>query len=304
MRVWSFVLALTLCRAALSEIPLNGSFDDDVLSLVYSSIDGNLSIERGFVITSVEVRSDSGSFDPDSPGYTPPGLCNENHAQVCGSHSKFFLLDPGGFSSAIDFGTFVQSGLLADAIAADLTMSALVVLNQNGSPSVDHPADLVYLPAIHGDFDGDGMLGLNDIESLSAAVRAENHVGRFDVNGDFRVDLLDRDAWVHDLARTWYGDSNLDGEFNSSDLVDVHAANPSRLYEIDLPAAWRDGDWNGDGRYNSSDFVFAFTAGGYERGPRHGPAAVPEPSMPVVLMLFVMWRRVRTRWLYYHAIRH
>ena len=42
-----------------------------------------------------------------------------------------------------------------------------------------------------------------------------------DLNGDLTVDSRDRDVWVHDLATTYFGDANLDGEFNSGDMVDV-----------------------------------------------------------------------------------
>lgn len=94
------------------------------------------------------------------------------------------------------------------------------------------------------------------------------------------VDLLtgdDRTNWVVNLMNTYFGDSNLDGEFNSSDFVVVFSAGE---YEdnIDGNSSWAEGDWNGDGDFDSTDFVVAFSNGGYEIGPRGGVAAVPEPS--------------------------
>ncbi|MCA9172511.1 MAG: dockerin type I repeat-containing protein [Planctomycetales bacterium] len=85
---------------------------------------------------------------------------------------------------------------------------------------------------------------------------------------------------------TWFGDANLDGEFNSTDLVVVFQAG---VYEdsVLLNAGWSTGDWNGDGEFNSSDLVTAFQTGGYGQGPRDAVAAsaVPEPSTCVALGL-------------------
>ena len=63
-----------------------------------------------------------------------------------------------------------------------------------------------------------------------------------------------------------YGDSNLDGVFNSSDFVAVFK---NGEYEDDTPgnSTWEEGDWNGDGDFNTSDFVKAFAAGTYEIAP-------------------------------------
>ena len=81
------------------------------------------------------------------------------------------------------------------------------------------------------------------------------------------VDLEDHRIWVKDLRRTWYGDANLDGEFNSGDMVQVFAEGK---YEKDAQwlnvTSWSEGDWNGDGIFDSSDMVTAFSDGGYEQG--------------------------------------
>ena len=79
-----------------------------------------------------------------------------------------------------------------------------------------------------------------------------------------------------------YGDSNLDGEFNSSDLVEVFAAGE---YEDGIAenSYWTTGDWNSDGDFDSSDLVVAFRDGRYEEGPAVN--AVPEPSSAVLLII-------------------
>ena len=125
---------------------------------------------------------------------------------------------------------------------------------------------------IDGDFDGSGSLDVGDIDLLANEILAGTNAPSFDVNNDSVVDQSDLASWVSDLRKTWIGDANLDGEFNSSDFVAVFSTNK---YEKDEPASWAEGDWNADNRFNTADFVAAFSAGGYEKGPVVGVQAVP-----------------------------
>jgi hypothetical protein len=153
---------------------------------------------------------------------------------------------------------------------------------------VDRPAP--------GDFSRDGVLDVADIDLLSAEVRAGSHDVEFDLNNDRLVDSQDRRVWVNDLRKSHFGDSNLDGEFNSSDLVAVFQAGQYEDSTVGN-ATWATGDWNGDGDFDSADFVTAFQEGGYERGPRQAIHAVPEPSGVCVLSsvacVFALMRRKR-----------
>ena len=96
---------------------------------------------------------------------------------------------------------------------------------------------------------------------------------------------------MHELAKTWFGDADLNGEFNSTDFVQVFQRGK---YETDSIAGWADGDWNGDGVFDSGDFVIAFQDGGYEQGPRTDAVTVPKPGS-VVLMIIGMLAVLRTR---------
>ena len=149
---------------------------------------------------------------------------------------------------------------------------------------------------IPGDFDGSGQLDVADIDQLSAEVRSGEHTARFDLTQDGLVTEADRVEWVVKLKKTYFGDATLNGEFNSSDLVEVFVAGK---YETGEEVGWAAGDWNGDGVFSSSDMVTAFVDGGYEKGQRTDVAAVPEPSgmlLPVIgFILCWVGRRHRGR---------
>jgi hypothetical protein len=137
-----------------------------------------------------------------------------------------------------------------------------------------------------GDFNGDNRVDVTDIDLLSAAVRTQSTEAKFDVNKDGSINAADRGSWIRDIKKTYVGDSNLDGEFSSTDFVVVFTAGQ---YEDAIAgnSTWGTGDWNGDGEFNSGDFVDAFTEGGYEKGPRPSVSAVPEPGAALMLFLGV-----------------
>ena len=155
-------------------------------------------------------------------------------------------------------------------------------------------------PNVIGDFNGNEALDAGDIDILSAQIRTGSEIPIFDVNSDGSVNDLDRIFWVRDLRNICFGDANLNGEFNSADLVRIFAAGE---YEddISLNSTWATGDWNGDGDLTSSDIMLAFQDGGYEQGPRPALATVPEPNgigmMTIALVLAAVsssrWSRQR-----------
>ncbi len=133
-----------------------------------------------------------------------------------------------------------------------------------------------------GDFDGDGDLDVADVDGLIAEIVRGTNDGSYDVNNDAAVNADDLNVWVKDLKNTWFGDANLDGEFNSGDLVTVFAAGK---YETDQSAGWGEGDWNADAMFSSGDLVVAFADGGYEQGPLPAAAAVPEPHAGILAVI-------------------
>jgi hypothetical protein len=113
-----------------------------------------------------------------------------------------------------------------------------------------------------GDFDANGAVGAADIDALWDAIRAANNDPRFDLNADDRLNTVDVDYLLSTILGTGYGDANLDGRFNSADLVAIFQIGQ---YEDDVVAnsTWETGDWNGDGEFDTSDLVLAFQAGRY-----------------------------------------
>jgi hypothetical protein len=147
---------------------------------------------------------------------------------------------------------------------------------------------------VPGDFDGNGLLDLNDLHLLFGGIRDGNNFV-FDLDPNSNLDHEDRRVWVEDLKGTYFGDADLDGEFGSGDLILVFQAGK---FEDGKPhnASWEEGDWNGDTDFDSSDMVLAFAGGGYEAGPRLAAAAVPEPASALLLAggLAILWPRRRS----------
>jgi hypothetical protein len=134
-----------------------------------------------------------------------------------------------------------------------------------------------------GDFDAGGSLDVADVEALIDKIRGIHRSksfssGRmFDVNVDGRIDNDDLGYWVNDVKQTGFGDANLDGQFNSGDLIDVFQTSG---FEDGIAgnATWSSGDWDADGEFTTSDLLLAFQEGVYEQNAVGSIHAVPEPS--------------------------
>ena len=113
-----------------------------------------------------------------------------------------------------------------------------------------------------GDFDANSVIDANDINLLFAQLRSDNPDLGFDLTNDGVVGTPDRDRMVEQILGTSYGDSNLDGVFNSQDLVQVFQAGEYRD-GIQGNSTWDSGDWNGDGEFDSADIILAFQRSTY-----------------------------------------
>jgi hypothetical protein len=142
-------------------------------------------------------------------------------------------------------------------------------LTNQGSPGRANPTPLV------ADWNNDGRTDGADLALLCTAVKQGSQDPRWDLDGSQQVDLLDVRYMVRNILRSTPGDSNLDGVFDSRDLVQVFAAG---LYEDGVAgnANWDTGDWNCDGDFTSADLVEAFANGAYVSAS--SPAAIAADS--------------------------
>jgi hypothetical protein len=117
-------------------------------------------------------------------------------------------------------------------------------------------------PLIVGDFDSNGIVNIVDVELLAALVFLQLYDAEKDLDRDSDIDLVDLELLVNLVLRTYFGDANLDGLFNSADFVQTFQIGE---YEDSIAdnSTWREGDWNADGDASSSDLVVAFEDGGY-----------------------------------------
>ena len=125
--------------------------------------------------------------------------------------------------------------------------------------------------SVNIDINGDGQITPDDIDTACDLV--ESNDPSVDFNGDGVTNLNDITFYVEDLLGTTAGDVNLDGVFNSTDLVAVFG---SGEYEDGIAgnSTWADGDWDCDSEFGTGDLVLAFRRGGYVNGARPQAATV------------------------------
>ena len=116
--------------------------------------------------------------------------------------------------------------------------------------------------SLRGDLNDDHSVDADDVDMLFAAIRTGSSDSRHDLDRNKSVNSDDAQFLVSNLIGTVFGDANLDGVFDSSDLIQVFQ---SGRYEDSGPddSKWESGDWNGDGRFDSGDIVLAFKTGKY-----------------------------------------
>ena len=165
-----------------------------------------------------------------------------------------------------------------------------------GPLSTDEMQFLFYIShPVTADINRNGTVDVRDIDALARRVRIARYSPNYDVTFDGVVDFEDQVRWVERLMDTYFGDSNLDGEFNTADLVAVFRAGEFED-AIDGNSTWATGDWNGDEEFDTSDLVLAFQRGGFEKGARVAPT-VPEPNAAALLIFgigAVLFRRTNS----------
>ncbi len=135
-----------------------------------------------------------------------------------------------------------------------------------------------------GDFNQDGQVNAADINLFFGALNSANPDLTYDLNGDGFVNNEDRNELIESVIGTSYGDANLDGLFDSGDLVIVFQIGE---YEdqVDGNSTWAEGDWNGDREFSSGDLVLAFQRGTYAAAVPNAAAIVQPNLSPIISAL-------------------
>jgi hypothetical protein len=127
-------------------------------------------------------------------------------------------------------------------------------------------ADRGAIPFSHsstiGDFDRNGIVDSHDVDLLCKAIANMDQQEHFDVDSNGSIEFRDMEVLIENILETSFGDANLDGRFDSSDLVRIFQ---SGEYEDAAQgnSTWQTGDWNCDGEFSTADLVLAFQKGGY-----------------------------------------
>ncbi|MEQ9454489.1 MAG: hypothetical protein RLN76_07840, partial [Phycisphaeraceae bacterium] len=214
-----------------------------------------------------------------------------------------FIADAGGISTITIFdgpgGVSIQDGqLLIDLSAMTTTPSTIVLIDSQepdpiageflnapeGTTFGDYSLTYFYdggdghannlalvMAGLTGDFNGDTVIDADDIDQLTAAIRAGSTDLVFDLDGSTVVDSGDLDAMISSVLGTFPGDSNLD---QSVDLVDLSALASS----FGTNTGWAGGNFNADTQVDLVDLSLLATNFG-------SSAAVPEPGVATLLTL-------------------
>ncbi|MDG2384539.1 MAG: CotH kinase family protein [Pirellulaceae bacterium] len=116
--------------------------------------------------------------------------------------------------------------------------------------------------SLPGDFTNDGLVNQLDIASMCLAIRTNDQAK--DLTRDGLTNHEDLFYLVEQIIGSPVGDVNLDGKFNSTDLVQIFQHGEYEDGRI-KNSSWTTGDWNCDGEFDSTDLVFAFQRDGFSR---------------------------------------
>jgi hypothetical protein len=160
---------------------------------------------------------------------------------------------PTYFVDHVEFPAAIGDGVSFGRYRNGVGPLAPMVKNSFGQPN-DGP--------LAGDLNEDQRVTAADVDWLYAELRKDQPDPRADLNGDGLFDAEDRTEMVERILQTTFGDANLDGIFDTADIVQILQAGQ---YEdaVDGNSGWERGDWDGDGDFTTNDLVLALQRGSY-----------------------------------------
>lgn len=188
-------------------------------------------------------------------------------------HVNYTLVQETWDHTGSGLGNVASDPLFVDASANDFHLGEQSPAIDAGDPNAVQDADgtradlgffwFHQASQIPGDLNHDDQVNADDVDRLCMAIRGNASDELFDLNGDSAVNREDMQHMIRDILQTTPGDANLDGVFNSSDLVAIFMAGQ---YEDQAKgnSGWAQGDWDCDGDFTSSDLLLAFQVGHYQ----------------------------------------
>ena len=170
--------------------------------------------------------------------------------------------------------------IVAEDVEGDPIRYRAFVVDESGASVAVEPNGVLTVTA------PDGFVGTVEVDVMISSAASALQVDRFDrqrisipvnPNGGVPITIGELDSLcvgfqtnsgdiqdVLDAANVIAGDVNLDGVFDSTDLIRIFEA---AAYEDDVSgnSTWSTGDFNCDGEFDSSDLVVAFEAATYTR---------------------------------------
>ena len=229
--------------------------------------------------------------------YRRPGLVQVRAGVIAGVQdpSTRLPLDPELYLTIEQLFGALQSGIDDNAEMISVTFdenafyptnmyidTSLLIADEEVGYSAENATN--QLSMVGCDFENPRPCAGDFIDQLAAAVRNNDQSHEYDFDSNGEVNARDLVHYVEKELDTFIGDSNLDGEFNSADIVHVMRI-AEYEDEVSGNSGWVSGDWNGNGDFESDDWVFALSKGNYEQGPRTMARAVPEPNASCGLMI-------------------
>lgn len=181
----------------------------------------------------------------------------------------------GTITTTNQYGTTVMSGV--DPIAQLARQTFHYMAFENVSGNFDYIVDNITVMemsaggGVTGDFDGDSDVDADDIDLLTAAIRAGSTDSQYDLDGSTAVDAGDLDEMIASVLGTVPGDANLD---LNVDLIDLSALASA----FNTTAGWASGNFNADSVVDLIDLSLLASNFGTT-------GAVPEPTALALVSL-------------------
>jgi VCBS repeat-containing protein len=154
-------------------------------------------------------------------------------------------------------------GLLVDEVAVD-TFRYTITDPHGATDTKTVTVTVVGESDRPGDLNGDNQINHADIDLMCGAVINGGDPRRFDLDKNGEISMSDHDMLIRGILKTTYGDANLDGVFDTTDLVLIFQAGQYGD-GIENNSNWAVGDWNCDRDFDSSDLIVAFQWGGFSQ---------------------------------------